>query len=265
MTVMATAAWAQGPEYFPLKTGRKLHYQATNSQSINMGGQAMGGSTGVSNATEEVVGPSKTLGKDAILVRSVRKDSVSGGQTGSMTVSYSNEAYYQATAEAVYLLATFRIPGDTADRPESTKYEPPLMILKLPADSGAIWRVGTMQLRGARVTTDAKVLGKEDVTVPGGSFKNCLKVRQTSADMGGVMSGMGGMEFTVSGGELSTTVWYAPGVGVVKEQVYTRLALSSPNLPPGASLDATFEQSRQLAKIEDAAAGKEAKKETRKK
>ncbi len=74
--------------------------------------------------------------------------------------------------------------------------------------------------------------------------------------MGGVMSGMGGMEFTVSGGELSTTVWYAPGVGVVKEQVYTRLALSSPNLPPGTGLDATFEQTRQLVKIESAPAAK---------
>jgi hypothetical protein len=260
MAVLAAAARAQGPEYFPLKAGRKLHYRATVSQSINMGGQPAGGSSGTSNGVEEVVGPSKALGKEAILVRSVRNDSISGGPMGAVVLSYTNEAYYQATAEGVYLLATFRIPGDTIQEAESTKYEQPLQILKLPADSGAGWRVGTTKLRGALVTTDAKVQGREDVTVPAGTFKNCLKVKQTSSDVGGTMAGgMGGMEFSVTGGELSTTAWYASGIGLVKEQVYTRLALSAPNLPPGAGLDATFEQTRQLVKVEGSRTGKETK------
>jgi hypothetical protein len=264
MVALATTAWGQGSEYFPMKTGRKLHYQATISQSFNAGGQVMG-STGASHAIEEAAGPSKALGKDAFLVRSVRKDSVSG-QMGTMTVSYTNEAHYRVTPVGVYILGTIRVPSDLEERPESTLYEPPLLVLRLPADSGTGWRVGTLKLRGASITTDAKIAGKEDVTVPGGTFKNCLKVKQTSVDMGGKMSGGGaGMEFAVTGGELSTTVWYAPGVGVVKEQVYTRLALSAPNMPPGASLDAVFEQTRQLIKMEGAAAGKQTKKDSGKK
>lgn len=264
MMALTTAAWAQGPEYFPLKTGRKLHYQTTNSQSISMGGRQVGGSSGVSNGVEEVAGPSRAMGKDAILVRAVKKDS-SGGPMGSMTLSYKTEAYYQVTPGGIFLLGSIRLPDDTSQQAESTRYEQPLMVLKTPPDSGATWKVGTLKMQGVSVSTEAKVMGREDVTVPAGAYKNCLKIKQTSTDVGGSMQGMGGMSVTVTGGEMTVTAWYAPGVGLIKEQVNTRLALSSPAMPPDASAEVSFEQTRLLAKIEGAGSGKEAKKESKKK
>jgi hypothetical protein len=182
-----------------------------------------------------------------------------------MQMTYRMESYYQSGPEGILLLANFRIPGDSLQPPESTRFEPPLQVLKVPFDSGSGWRVGTMKMQGVSASPDAKVLGREDVSVPAGSFKNCLKVKSSSSEVGGTLQGMGGMSLNVVGGEFSTTAWYAPGVGLVKQEVHTRFALSSPNIPEGMTAEVSFEQTQLLTKAEGLASGKGAKKPAQKK
>lgn len=256
--LLVSTAGAQKPDYFPLKPGLKKYFQATINQSTNIGGKSAGSQTAQSTIEEEIVGPSKALGKETILVRSSRKDSSSGGPLGNVNSSYQTESFYRVGAEGVFLLANFRAASDATQKAETTRFEPPLRLLKLPADSGSSWKVGTMTMQGLSVKPEARIQGREEVSVPAGSFKNCLKIKSGSSDLGGTID-MGGTPLTVTGGEFTATSWYAPGVGMVKEEVYTRFALSSPQMP-GMTAEVTFEQKRLLTKVEGTGAGKDTKK-----
>ena len=59
--------------------------------------------------------------------------------------------------------------------------------------------------------TSGKILGKESVTVPAGTFENCLKVSYIEKSNMGEES----MKEYV-------TAWYAPGIGLVKEESKTK-------------------------------------------
>lgn len=59
--------------------------------------------------------------------------------------------------------------------------------------------------------TSGKILGKESVTVPAGTFENCLKISYIEKSNMGEES----MKEYV-------TAWYAPGIGLVKEESKTK-------------------------------------------
>jgi hypothetical protein len=83
--------------------------------------------------------------------------------------------------------------GEALDRPVS--------LLRLPAKAGDRWDVG-FATKSRRVKGTATVKGGEEVEVPAGKFK---AVRVDRA---------------VDGNELTFALWYAPGVGVVKEEFW---------------------------------------------
>ena len=59
-----------------------------------------------------------------------------------------------------------------------------------------------------------EVVGRESVTTPAGTFKDCLRVRYTG-DMGSREARIDGRSNAV--GRYVRDVWYARGVGVVRE------------------------------------------------
>ncbi len=263
ITAMASTAWVQAQEYFPVNPGTRKHFQATINQTSGVGGQSTMSLTIYGRNTEEVIGQAKVYDKPAVLVRTTRRDSVVGQPMGETEYSYKTEKYYQIRPQGVFLLANFNLPADTGrQKPDSTRYEPSLQVLKLPADSGASWKVGTMKIQGILVELNAQVAGREDVEVPAGSYKNCLKVKSSSSSIGGSLQGASRLSMNVTGGDFVSTSWYAPGVGLVKQEVTSRFALTSSNLPPGMSAELSFQQNLVLTKSETAP--KEKKEEKKK-
>lgn len=257
LTVALTAAlvssgWAQAPEYFPLKPGTRKSYQATVNQATSVAGQSAMSLTLYFRNTEEVVGASKAFDKPAVLVRTTRRDSTVGKAIDETKPALRIDNYYQTRPQGVFLLANFTLPSDSTQKSDSARYEPGLQLLKLPPDTAAGWKVGRMKMQGILVDLSARVLGREDVEVPGGSFKNCLKVKSSSDSISGNLQGSTRLAMTVTGGEFSSTSWYAPGVGLVKQEVSTRFEMSSPNLPPGMKAELNFQQHVALSKLESA-------------
>ena len=259
-----STAWGKAPEYFPLKPGTKKLFWATINQNTSLGGQSAMSATHYGRNTEEVVGQSKVYDKPAVLVRTTRQDSIAGRPIKEAEYSYKTENYYQARPQGVFLLANFNLPADTGrQKPDSTRYEPSLQILKVPADSNTSWKIGTMKMQGILVDLSAQVAGIEDVEVPAGSYKNCLKVKSRSSNISGSLQGSLKLTLNVTGGAFSSTSWYAPGVGLVKQEVSTRFVMGSANLPPGMTAELDFQQNLVLTKVETAA--REEKIETKKK
>lgn len=260
----ASAVRAQAPEYFPLKPGTRKHYRATVSQNTSVGGQSTMSNTAYFRNAEEVIGQARVYDKPAILVRTLRLDSIPGRPVGEPKQAQRIENYYQTRPQGVFLLANFNLPADAGrQQPDSTRYEPSLQVLKLPADSGVSWNVGTMKMQGISVALHAQVLGREDVETPAGGFKNCLKTKSNSTSISGALQGASGLAMNITGGEFSSVSWYAPGVGLVKQEVTTRFVMSSPNLPPGMSAELSFQQNLVLTNTESVP--KEEKKEVKKK
>ena len=95
-------------------------------------------------------------------------------------------------------------------------YKPPLLYLKATAHVGDSWTVGTQRIMGIRMPTMATLDAIENVTVPAGTFTNCLKVTYVTWRMSGVTD-QAAMKLLVEDGSVRDTVWFAKDVGIVKE------------------------------------------------
>ena len=102
------------------------------------------------------------------------------------------------------------------DKPDTQSYDPPLLYYPADAAPGKSWNVGVMRDGDTKSVLNAKITGKETITVPAGTFKDCLKVIYISDDISGTMD-MWGKTFTLTNGKSRGIYWVADGVGVVKE------------------------------------------------
>ncbi|MCE5197820.1 MAG: hypothetical protein ABFD54_09415 [Armatimonadota bacterium] len=99
---------------------------------------------------------------------------------------------------------------------EKESYDPPLLYFSKSASSGKSWDVGMMRSGDIKSPVSAKVAGKETVTVPAGTFKDCLKVVYTTEEITGTIEMMG-QKFNITSGRRRGIYWVADGIGVVKE------------------------------------------------
>lgn len=105
-------------------------------------------------------------------------------------------------------------PGDKS--PEKQTYDPALIYFTKDAAAGKSWAVGVMRDEDIKTPISARGAGKETVTVPAGTFKDCVKVIYSSDDVSGTMQ-MWGQTFTLTSAHTRGIYWLADGVGVVKE------------------------------------------------
>ena len=88
-------------------------------------------------------------------------------------------------------------------------YSPPQIFLPIPIALGTTWtlesEVNTPLTGEIGINIRAEVVGIEDVTVPVGTFEDCLKIAQDTAARLGIIE----LKFT-------NTMWLAPDVGLVK-------------------------------------------------
>jgi hypothetical protein len=85
---------------------------------------------------------------------------------------------------------------------QGDKLEPALRFLKVPFKSGDSWKIEA-KIAGQDVKTEY-TYSEAEITVPAGKFKTI--VTKTN-------------KFTVGGKEIEATIWYAKGVGMVKQIV----------------------------------------------
>jgi hypothetical protein len=100
-------------------------------------------------------------------------------------------------------------------------YQPALLYLKSSAHPGEAWTVGTQKNVGFDLPTTAVMEVPETVTVPAGTFTNCLKVVYKSAIESLIN------ETRVESGNLQDTIWYTKGVGVVKEHQISTITFAT--------------------------------------
>ena len=119
-----------------------------------------------------------------------------------------NKFFIKATPNEVQIFrATATIQGFDA----TIDYSPPETFLPVPIELGAEWTVvgeAKVVLFGVKIkiptTNVAKVVVIEDVTVPAGTFHDCLKIEQQLSTSGLVTSSQ------------QSAMWLAPDFGLVK-------------------------------------------------
>lgn len=113
------------------------------------------------------------------------------------------------------ILSTHRT-GSTMDKPDNQEYDPPLLYYVRNAAPGRQWTVGTVRDEDTATPLSAKAVGRETVTVPAGTFKDCLKIVYASDSMSGTVE-VWQKQFNITSGRSRAVYWVADGVGVVKE------------------------------------------------
>ena len=141
----------------------------------------------------------ETIGTELVKVISDRTYPVSDPASNN-----PNKFFIKATPNRVLIFrATARVQGFDF----TIDYSPPETFLPIPIKKGSEWTVTGEARLGVipiEVINAAKVVEIEDVTVPAGTFHDCLKIEQELSTSGLV--------------KLSTqsTMWLAPDIGIVK-------------------------------------------------
>jgi hypothetical protein len=261
----------QEPGVFPLREGLKRVYRTQRHDTLTLdtpvGKQAFPiEATG--DLLEEIAGQDAALFDAPVTVVETRVNETSArGQSriGRVTTYYraDTEGIARVGARSVGLESASsgtpssaqrrRLRGNPIDHSsEVQKYSPPLRWLKLPRTTGSRWEVGTVKTEGIALTTTAEAAGTEDVTVPAQVYRGCSKVVYRHTRMAGQLK-LGSAVASVERGQGTTTVWLAPGIGPVKEQVELTGSLSFRSDNPQAPMikgEFSLKRGRELTKVE---------------
>ena len=147
-------------------------------------------------------------GTETIGTESVKVISDSTYPVSNPASNNPNKFFIKATPNGVLIFrATATVQGFDA----TIDYSPPEIFLPVPIELGTEWTVtgdAKARLFGVEIniptTNTAKVVAVEDVTVPTGTYYDCLKIEQEFSTSGLVKS------------STQTTMWLAPDFGLVK-------------------------------------------------
>jgi DUF3108-like len=210
---LATAGAADSPSAKPLYSlapGTKWNYEETQEIVQVIGSRT--NATHVTGTIDEEILPAPAHYKengDTVLSRSTTREKretnggLSEGSGGTVQI-------LGWRGDDLYLYGV-RAWVDGSYSEGMNLYQPPLLYLKSSARTGESWTVGKEKNMGADLTTTATMETPETITVPAGTFSNCLKIAHMST-----VESLGG-ESRVETGIVEDTIWYAKAVGVVKE------------------------------------------------
>ena len=162
---------------------------------------------GIDERVVTIEGP-ETIGTESLKVISDGTFPVSDPASNS-----PNKFFIKATPNGVLIfraVATVAILGEI-----TIDYSPPETFLPIPIELGSEWIVSgeaTASLFGLAIqiktTNTAKVAAIEDVTVPAGTFQDCLKIEQELQTQ--LSPALATLPTT------SSTMWLAPDIGLVQ-------------------------------------------------
>lgn len=223
---VAAGAQQDGAPYFPLTKGSKWTYESATKAVVNVGGMEINVQDSKGTTTEEIVGDSEDVKdpKGVMVQRSVKSEKgIVNGQDGQMDVTETIHIGWNGEWLSLHQQKIEGVPGRAA---HTEKYSPPLRLLKKTLKEGDTWEVGTLRQEKLSMPMRVKVAAFEDVTVPAGTFKQCLKLVQEVTEPSGQVEG-GGFVLDVKKGNLTSTAWHAPGVGLVKEETKLNFTLEA--------------------------------------
>jgi hypothetical protein len=161
---------------------------------------------GIDERVVTIEGP-ETIGTEPLKVISDRTYAISDRTDGN-----PSKFFIKSQPDGVLI---FRATARIAQFDVSIDYSPPQTFLPVPIDVNSEWIVAgeaTASLFGLEIkieaTNTAKVVAIEDVTVPAGTFRDCLKVEQQLQTQ--LSPALATLPST------SSTMWLAPDVGLVQ-------------------------------------------------
>ncbi|MGQ9454373.1 MAG: hypothetical protein ACUVRS_07970 [Armatimonadota bacterium] len=222
--VFPLAVWA-GSTPIPCSVGNRWEYDVVKltRASLLFDGRTLSAfsDTSYGSAVYEIVSADEKANPVVYNYReSVRTWSTSGGEP-NLEIS---ELKITSKHDNVHVLASYA-ESSGEDEPDRQTYDPPLLYYSA-SDAVALrsWTVGVMREREASCDLAARGAGRETVTVPAGTFKDCLRVVYSGENVAGVMR-LWQKAFTITGGRSFSVYWVAEGVGVIKElEVATTVA-----------------------------------------
>ena len=160
-------------------------------------------SDGVDERVVTIEGP-ETIGTESLKVISDRTYAISDPTDGN-----PNEFFIKTEPDGVLI---FRATATIAGFDVSIDYSPPQTFLPVPIELGSAWTVtGEASLPlgiKIKVINDAKVVDVENVIVPAGTFRACLKIEQQLQINPSLP--------VITIPPQSSTMWLAPDFGLVK-------------------------------------------------
>jgi len=203
-------------EVIPCKAGNKWDYDCVKvlNARITFQGRTMATAKDASygSATYEVASSDDTGGEVLYDYHESRKLKSVSGDTESMKLllKISNDE------------SGLQIHYSSEDKPHGREtdeqtYDPPLSYYnESDAAAGRAWDVGIIRDGDTACPMTGRGAGRETVTVPAGTFENCLKVVYSSDEITGTME-MWDKTFSITSGRTRGVYWIAENVGVVKE------------------------------------------------
>lgn len=124
-------------------------------------------------------------------------------------------------------------------------YDKPLFELPVDLAVGKKWAVGISWQDTLRFQDEGRIVSKETIETPAGTFEDCLKVMLIHARVSGTMTIDGGKSLTVTSGKGMCTIWLAPGVGMVRQEELEQFIFKT-SANANRSLTFTMKDTREL-------------------
>jgi hypothetical protein len=214
------ALHAQSADYFPLVPRTVWKFKLQKTETLTMEGASASRQsppTATESTAEVTVGEDKEKFGEPVFVLETRVTetaATSGGASGTARSAAASN-YLRRGSQGIYLVAN-KSASAGARGGVVEQYDTALFLMKLPVKPGDHWSVGTMRSEGLSLPTSATVSGPETVTVPAGTYKECMKVIYQHTSVSG-SSDLPAGRLEIERGSGTDTVWLAPGVGTVKE------------------------------------------------
>lgn len=245
--IAAAGVSADVKDLVPLAVGNRWEYSTYEFGVMTIGGAGDSQSIptgGPGTYVEEVlsINEQRPNGDVVYLINSVTKTEEG---LNSKAAGWTTDTLMLASKDGLFIVADRSWDDSEPPKTEWEKYDPPLVELPNDAAPGRKWKVGTVRNDDLRMPMTAQAAGYETVTVPAGTFENCLKLYTTSGRITGSV-GLGDKEATIKRGRSVVIVWLYPGVGMVKETDILQIKMQFPPDESGQSLLVTTTNRRTL-------------------
>jgi len=217
--------------YDPYAVGDRWEYSGSTITVVSVGEGEQSRSQSFSSTgtqvTEIVSEKERRPNGDVVyLVRTVEK------YTGDEPDAQEDEA----TSESLDLVSkrgSFTTAVRTVDESggDWRRYDPPLFNLPADPTPGKTWTVGTVWQDTIRFTDRGKIMARESLETPAGSFDDCLKVVLMHDSISGKMDLPDGKSCPVKSGRGMMTAWLARGVGIVRQEEIEQLIFDPGDRP----------------------------------
>lgn len=201
--------------FFPLKPGMVMQFRETRN-ILTYSGSKTNVITGNGTVRQRILdAPPRFADKPGVTFsRSVLKEQRDiEGKISELTGG--SDDVWQWRDGVLYLLGARSWVEDGYTEPMNY-YSTPLVYLRPGLKPGDTWTVGTQAVMGLTLLTSAKVEGTDTVTVPAGTFTDCVRVNYQSDKVTGTLM-FDQTPATIQEGTYENIVWYAKDVGIVKE------------------------------------------------